>query len=981
MRTVVGAGLLAWLVAGAAVLPVRAEGHFAGFIGAVLREMAAENEPRPAPRRGTAARQRVPISDKRWLVIASREGPEEAVALAESYGPTLGPTLVMLSRNGRYAVLAGTLARDRAKINLETLKAIRLIPQDSFLSDGRNLERVVWHAFPENSSLDLMTRPAYRQSVRRLQASFQRLGLYDGPVDGLIGLSTADAFARFETRFGTPGGERLDDDALARIEETAVDGFGSPAERMAAQAGGFADAASFGEARAGGFPSATSFNEARSMGFRTRRDFDDALAGGFRSSDEFVRARAGGFQSASAFSEARRAGFDTAREFAAFRASGFRDAPAFREAARAGFGDEASWRAARAKALKDAREAADAQLSDADAFLRLNPTSPNLLQIAKAAADLKGASGTSDPDAVAAATARLGDALAAEGGFAAFAARRSAERAAAEGARRDELRAALDRDRAGLSAWIAANLTAPALPDVVAELDRLGRDRNSADIAALDEAHRRVAALLREKGLEAQVERLQRPANEPAAVEPDAAVLARATVRTPLNAVLLDGARDEVVVLYNADPRAPSLSRNLRGDFSFRTGAAALCTLGVDRTAALRGALETALAPSGARTLNLAEADCASRDLADRDLLILERGRFLDAPTAFAVPVLEALEAGRLRPYPALGFADLRRRVEADEALAGEIERDLTGRGRAGFGSVLARRGAVCAVDAEPRALHEPTLREVARMARRGESEEPRIRSMTAEDAFQAARRGECGAIYAEGPTLASVRDALRREGETVAVAPVWLAPAVIEQRRAALASADAAQRASAEARRLAADGERADAERTRQRQAETAQARERELRARHGTEAATLLNRFAPLIERFVRGDATSAERQHLAGLFPRFASWREGLAADAWEPVETSSILVDYGMARWEGRAVEAVALETRVRTRSRERGAYAEHCFRFAVVADGEFAMDRDALETDCDATGDALETWSLGHDLASRWRVRAEAAPTP
>ncbi len=974
----VGAGLAAWLLTGALASPAKAEGNFAGFIGAVLREMATEGE-RPVPRRNAAPARRAPVSDKRWLVIASREGPEEAVALAESFGPTLGPTLVMLSRNGRYAVLAGTLAKDRAKINLETLKAIRLIPQDSFLSDGRNLERVVWHSFPENSSLDLMTRPAYRQSVRRLQASFHRLGLYDGPVDGLIGVSTADAFARFETRFGTPGGERLDDYALARIEETAVDGFGSPTERMAAQAGGFADAASFGEARAGGFPSASSFNEARAMGFRTRQDFDDAVAGGFRSSDEFVRARAGGFQSASAFSEARREGFDTAREFKAFRASGFRDASAFREAARAGFGDEASWRAARAKALKDARETADARLSDADAFLRLNPGSANLLSIAKAAAELKAASGTSDPDAVTAATARLGDALAAEGGFAAFAAQRAAEREAAENLRRDELRTVLERDRAGLSAWVAAHLTAPALPDVVAELDRLGRDRESPEIATLDEAHRRVGALLREKGLEAQVELLQRPA----AVSPQAeagGALAKAVVRTPLNAVLLEGGREEVVVLYNADPRAPSLSRNLRGDFSFRTGTAALCTLGVERTAALRGALEAALAPSGAQTLDLAEADCASRDLAERDLLILERGRFLDAPTAFAVPVLEALEAGRLRPYPALAFAELRGRVEADEALAGEIERDLQGGGRAGFGAVLARRGAVCAVEAEPPALHEPTLREVARLAHRGAGELP-IRPMSAEDAFQAARRGECGAIYAEGPTLASVREALLRENETVAVAPVWLAPKAIEERRATLAQEEDARRASAEARRLAADAERADAERTRQRLAEGAEARERELRARHATEAATLLNRFAPLIEHFVRGDGLPADRNRLAALFPQFAAWRDGLSADAWEPIETKSTLVDYGMARWQGRAVEAVALETRVRTQSRERGAYADHCFRFAVVADAEFSMDRDPLETDCDAGEEDLGKWALGHELASRWRARAEASATP
>lgn len=82
-----------------------------------------------------------------WLVVSSRPTYAEANSVAQSFAPTLGPTVVVRTRNGSFAILAGTLNEDKAKPNVKTLKDLRLIPQDSFLSDGTNIEELLSHSY------------------------------------------------------------------------------------------------------------------------------------------------------------------------------------------------------------------------------------------------------------------------------------------------------------------------------------------------------------------------------------------------------------------------------------------------------------------------------------------------------------------------------------------------------------------------------------------------------------------------------------------------------------------------------------------------------------------------------------------------------------------------------------------------------------------------------------------------------------------
>jgi hypothetical protein len=96
---------------------------------------------------------RPPQSNSLWLVVSSRPTEGEAIALAQSYAPTLGPTLVAHSRSGVFAVVAGTLYQNKAKANLIALKELHIIPQDSFLSRGDGLDGMVWMSYQRGASV------------------------------------------------------------------------------------------------------------------------------------------------------------------------------------------------------------------------------------------------------------------------------------------------------------------------------------------------------------------------------------------------------------------------------------------------------------------------------------------------------------------------------------------------------------------------------------------------------------------------------------------------------------------------------------------------------------------------------------------------------------------------------------------------------------------------------------------------------------
>ncbi|MER9836137.1 hypothetical protein NKJ28_14300 [Mesorhizobium sp. M0145] len=890
--------------------------------------------------------------------------------MAQSYAPTLGPTLVAQSRNGVFAIIAGTLNNDRARPNLRTLKELHIVPQDAFLSRGESLDRVAWHSFQRGDSLDFMMQQAYRQVVQRLQAAMTRLSLYDGPVDGLIGPSTVTSFKAYRANFGLPAGDLLTEYGLGEIERSAGDGFRNDQERNLAQSLGFSDARSYREAMAGGFPSASIFAQAKNLGFSTQREFDAAVSGGFRSRDEYQRAQAAGFTSADDFRAAQQFGIQTKAELIAFRASGFTDPIEFRNASQKGFADKASFDKSEARRLKASKAAATILLSDAETFLKLNPQTSNLVEIADKAAALNAQVQTNSADALNDSTLRLTNLLMAVPGFAEFSASRDKERSQDIEKQKALIVAELQGDQQALKTWMAAHLTSSKLPLVVSEVKALSGVTSSSDLETLTEARDSVRALIANQGLKSELAAAQALSQEDRNGESQADNNP-AFALTESNKVLLRGALDDVVVLYNAGPAAPSLLKTLSGQFSFTKNEAWICLFGVENTPALEKALQAAFGPLGGKAIHI-RRECGQVDIDQADVFFIQRKKFVESKPSFAIAYLEAIEAKSLRPFDALNFADLKRRIDQDKALASQIAADVEKGSRMGYGGILLdnKSTRICGViDGGPQA-HLATIDKLAELASIPKAD-PQISNVDA--AYQDVRRDKCRILYGSTTTLKAVTEALTRDSVNFAYAPIWFEQSDLAAAQAELQLARQELVKSEEAARVAAEeAKRVAAQRLTEAQ-KTKSAQEAALRQKNGPAAIALLNMFSDGLRTTVlagQGNQVSSA-VNVQGLFPEFARWNQQLGQDAWKATDVSSTVDDYGTVNWKSRNLAAIIIKTVVKLASAERGEYKEECFVFGAVMDDEFKMVRDPYEASCG--NDTSSDWAVGHELKSLWVV--------
>ncbi|GGK49646.1 hypothetical protein [Salinarimonas ramus] len=106
------------------------------FIAAALAAMP--------PSIGPAAAQSALPDGRMWVVLASRQDPGEAIALARDFRWRFDATHVLTSANGWHAIVAGPLAVDDAGAQQARLRAEPGLPDDLFLADGARFEAPFW---------------------------------------------------------------------------------------------------------------------------------------------------------------------------------------------------------------------------------------------------------------------------------------------------------------------------------------------------------------------------------------------------------------------------------------------------------------------------------------------------------------------------------------------------------------------------------------------------------------------------------------------------------------------------------------------------------------------------------------------------------------------------------------------------------------------------------------------------------------------
>lgn len=879
-------------------------------------------------------------STVRWLVISSRADEQEAISVAESFAATLGPAIVAQSNNGSFAVIVGFLSQAKAKQNLSALKSIHLVPPDSFLSLGQKFPRVVWASAGAIDAAEFVQRSELRRTVRRLQSALKRLGLYLGEVDGNVGPATSSAFFYYEQRFGVPPTDALTEFDIASIEQTAQDGFATASERERAVGAGFKDADTFGKAQKGGFQKYFEYDEATRAGFSTKAEYDDFVASGFSAKSDYDSARAQGIH----------------------------------------------FRADYEKHLQKKREESENEaasiIDDADAFLKINPSTSAIVDLTRKAAALKAILGTHDWSNLQNRYDEFETELQQLNGFGAFRAARSAERQAARVEAIDALSKQLRAKEAAVQTWMARNLTNQAAADLADELVGVEKVLSTATIPSLTNSLKRLDELLARWGIKTEIETIISNGGKPSPGTEKPEVTVEQTAR---NAFLLNGSGDQIVALYNSSPNAPSLIKNLVGDFVFEKGKAFVCMYPLSSDAALRRAIRAELGAMDAKDIIFNKDACSKSDLLKDDVFLLTRRDFLKAETSFALAVLEGLETGTLRKFESLSDNRIKDRQVREEQERQAISADVRADARTGFGALAlsATANSLCLIVEGDQKAHAKVLQEVTSFVKSETGRQLSPFETDPEGAFRRIQRNECGALYASQRDLKTIVAALESDGRDFRFLPVWFDAAAAEAATRQIAEQARTRTKAQEDRRIAAEEARKiEVEKKRVFESE-APKREAVLREKYGPAARSLQQQLGNAVNSFVMRSRSSdpgsvAVDKDFSSLFPKFASWRLGLEPEFWSPIGVSTEVADYGSAKWKDRQLPLILLEVTVTVESAKRGERKRHCFFLGLLDDGEYKSSRDPIDFPCADSSESLAKWKTGHDFESHWKV-ADAAP--
>lgn len=798
---------------------------------------------------------------------------------------------------------------------------------------------------------------------------------------------------------------------MAELKDGRDGGFEDAAALRAAKDAGFANAAQVARAATlgyrtadamragdeGGFTNAKAYRAARKRGFTSRSDMMHAGAAGFTTARERDAAAARGFATLSALEAARADGFDRADDHRAYRASGFSSREAFLRGRERGHATLSAALEDAIGRLDHARDTADDALGDAELFVRRAPALSDLAEVVTTVGELRRAmdaeTNRENWDAVETTlvsldrgTARLLQSLSRDAGFAAFRAQRESERSAEATRRLVAARGRLEATRAATTAWISANLLHPGAEALMALDDEIQLALASEDADAMEAANETVRLtatehaadlklMIGQDGMDANPPDVAMDGTGPVGTKAGGAEHRAAIAVTDANRFLLEGSEDGVVALYSTRSEAPNVFTDLRGNVRFHDDRALACGVGVSAAGASGRHLRAVLREAGVATLEGIEP-CTVRSLGDVDLVIARRSEFLITDTDVADRILLSIEDESRRWFKAVSMEAITAIAAAEATLLGEIEIDLAGGGRTGFGAVALREsGPFCAVttqldDHAAQLASQPVIHE------RMESEPT---TATLDGAYRASQRGGCATIYASGTDLRTLVAALQRDGHQHEVLPFWIEEAAIAAARKARIEASLARERAIAASTRDGEARAAIAARRAEELARTLEARTAVLRKENGPQARELAERINAALNDMIANCAgcTARDGDGARGLFPTIARWHvERTHEDDWEVRDVTHEIVEYGDVDHEGRAIRAIVLHVSFDLASPGRGARTGECHVLGAAWDGEFARWRDPFVATCG--GNDAEAWGRGYGLTSLWTAREETA---
>ncbi|WP_289015460.1 peptidoglycan-binding domain-containing protein [uncultured Methylobacterium sp.] len=449
-----------------------------------------------------------------------------------------------------------------------------------------------------------------------------------------------------------------------------------------------------------------------------------------------------------------------------------------------------------------------------------------------------------------------------------------------------------------------------------------------------------------------------------------AARLTRAV--TAKSRFLIEGGRGDLIVLYNDSGKAPSVVRNLRGELVFEDGRGAACLYHAPLSDVfLNRQIRDRSAALGAK-LDLPLSACGANDLAKQDLIFAERERLLREPVDRMITLVEAVNGNLFTKLAIVDAAALASVRQAEAAKANEVEAMVRDRKGDGFGVVVLPNSSsvLCRVAPDKAEAHAALL--VRLTDRIGDEllSQPVVMPTSADGAFIALKRGECGAVYAASGDLATITEAMTRDGLNYRYLPLWIEPAEVASVQAEI---DQSKTRSAEEQferqRELEDRRRLDREKEKDESARR-ETQERALRAQWGERARF----FEQALGEEAQGFATGDRPIGFTGRYPKLARHYLAQRDDRWEFMSIETRILDYGTALYKDRPLETALATTRIKMRNRVKGEYQDVCYVTGYVNDAEFGVMRDPFGETCDEVGPKLARYKQGERFSSRWIVQ-------
>lgn len=469
-------------------------------------------------------------------------------------------------------------------------------------------------------------------------------------------------------------------------------------------------------------------------------------------------------------------------------------------------------------------------------------------------------------------------------------------------------------------------------------------------------------------------------ANNNVASSNDAPTASKTLKLTSNNKILLEGSKDDIVLLYNATKDAPNVATNLAGRLSFEKDQAYICWY--QRKASneehKRQALQE-LNKLGALKISDPKLSCEPSTFSKFDIIMLERGLFLSSTIDYALPLNDKIEKGEFKLASLLKGEDILSEIQKHETLAQlvetEVEKDL----RTGFGIVRIGNDnrVICAAISDKQDGHRKLLSgktsEISdQLGGRGS-----ILELSMEQAFISAKKNQCGIIYSSAADMKSLYPALKRESIPYKTLPIWFSLKEIEEADKAFKNEQTAALQSEEQTRQ----KLADEAQLKEASENTAEAlrkkKEAQLRTTYAVTAKALSDEVGKkILDDVSKIKANSQENQkpNYLSMFRESSSWYQKKVNEQWELADSRFELYDYGTSRWNDRRIDTIFNKITIKIKNRTIGKYDERCVVIGLVVDKEFEMYREPFESSCDNVENSLENWMKARSFEERWIVR-------